>query len=169
MRTTKITIAVVLILSLITLVSCDNGKRVEYAELGIVLTKEFSVYDSNGAFNAAYSDGNIIVGFTRFSFVDCIEVGMLTTWTPRKFAEVYLNKMNVSVDEKVQMHGDVPYFSYTAADDDGNYYYYMPTFYRTQYAYFVITFITPLANKEAGRVEFFEYMNTVYIKEQDLQ
>ncbi len=166
---TKFLPILIILAVMFTLFSCNREKNVEYGELGIVLDKSFEPYDSDGAFNAAYSDGTVIVGFTRFSFVDCIESGMLTTWTPMKFAEIYLENMNITVEEKVRMHGDVPYFTYTLFDDDGNAYYYMPTFYRTQYAYFVITFITPASKKEEGRAKFFEYMSTAYIKEEDLQ
>ena len=100
---------------------------------------------------------------SRFSFVDCEEQGLLTTFTPRKFAQVYLERLDRTVDEGVKVHGDVPYFTYTDIASDGAGYFYMPTFYRTPYAYFIITFITPKTREAAGRVEFLEYISTVYI------
>ena len=154
----------ILILAIVvSLASCQKDKRVEYCELGIVLPKEFTPYDSDGAFNVAYSDGNSIVGILRYSFVDCDELGIATTFTPYKFAGVYLDMLDRQVDTPVKEHGDVPYFTYTVTKDDGSRYFYMPTFYRTPYAYFVITFITPKAREDAGRAEFLQYTSTVYI------
>ena len=159
---------ILLVCMLFSLSSCSNEKKFEYCELGIVLTKDFEAYNSSGAFHAAYSDGTTIVGFTRYSFVSCEENGLLTTWTPRKFASVYLEMMERTVDEGIKMVNEIPYFSYTNTDSSGNKYYYMPTFYRTPYAYFIITFITPDVRKEEGRAEFFEYIKTVYILEEHL-
>lgn len=156
---------ILLIATAFSIVSCktDNETRVEFCELGIVLGEGFETYDSEGAFNVAYSDGKTIVGISRFSFVDCEEYGILTTFTPRKFAEVYLQRLGRTVDEGVKLHGDVPYFTYTNVDSDGQTYFYMPTFYRTPYAYFLITFITPKTREAVGRVEFLDYTSTVYI------
>ena len=157
-------LSTLLILSmLLTLPSCNRDRRVEYCELGIILPKDFDEYDSDGVYNIAYSDGKTIVGIARYSFVDCEEYGLLTTFTPMKLAEVYLDMMDRTVDETVKKQGDVPYFTYTETADDGSQYFYMPTFYRTPYAYFVITFITPKVREVQGRVEFLEYIKTVYL------
>ena len=155
--------ALLILAMLLTLPSCNRDKRVEYCELGIILPKDFDEYDSGGAYNIAYSDGKTIVGIARYSFVDCEEYGLLTTLTPMKLAEVYLDMMDRTVDETVKKQGDVPYFTYTETADDGSQYFYMPTFYRTPYAYFVITFITPKVREVQGRVEFLEYIKTVYL------
>ena len=56
----RINVALSLLLTvalLFGMTSCSNEKRVEYCELGIVLTKDFITYESEGAFNVAYSDG----------------------------------------------------------------------------------------------------------------
>lgn len=160
----KITVSLFLILSLlVSFTSCEKGQRVEYCELGIVLDKGFERYDSDGAFNIAYSNGITIVGFARYSFVDCEELGLLSTYTPLKLAQVYLDMMDRTVDESVTKQGDVPYFTYTETSSDGSQFFYMPTFYRTPYAYFVITFITPKSRAAEGRVEFLKYTSTVYI------
>lgn len=161
--------AVFVLAVLMTSICSCKDKGVEYCELGIMLPDDFEEYDSVGAFDVAYSNKEIIVGFSRLSFVDCVESGLLTTWSPYKLATVYLDKMDKPTDSGVEQHGDVPYFTYTSVDGQGNSYFYMPTFYRTQYAYFVVTFITPSSNKVVGRAEIFKYIDTVYIKEQDLQ
>ena len=155
--------ALLILAMLLALPSCNRDRRVEYCELGIILPKDFDEYDSDGAYNIAYSDGKTIVGIARYSFVDCEEYGLLTTFTPMKLAEVYLDMMDRTVDETVKKQGDVPYFTYTETAEDGSQYFYMPTFYRTPYAYFVITFITPKVREVQGRVEFLEYIKTVYL------
>lgn len=144
----------------------DDTVRVEYCELGIVLSEGFEPYDQGEIFNAAYSDGRTVVGIRRYSFVDCFEYGFLSTYTPEKFAKVYLDKFGLEASVGVQMHGDVPYFAYTNIDAGGTAYYYMPTFYCTPYAYFVITFITPASRQVEGRAEFLTYTSTVYILEE---
>lgn len=153
---------------LISILSGAHEKRVEYCELGIILTDDFITYDTEGTFSVAYSDGKTVVGISRYSFVDCEEMGLLTTYTPKKLATVYLEMMGRTVDEGVKVRGDIPYFTYTQTAADGSRYFYMPTFYRTPYAYFVITFITPKEREEAGRVEFYGYMDTVYLLEEYL-
>ena len=167
MRRINLSVSLLLLVSLLlSFASCSNEQRIEYCELGIVLTKDFEEYESDGAFNVAYTDGNVIVGIARYSFVDCEQLGLLTTFTPLKLAKVYLDMMDRTVDEKVKRHGDIPYFTYTETAEDGSKFFYMPTFYRTQYAYFVITFITPKSREAEGRVEFLNYMSTVYILEE---
>lgn len=163
MRIKGILSTLLILAMLLTLPSCNRDRRVEYCELGIILPKDFDEYDSDGVYNIAYSDGKTIVGIARYSFVDCEEYGLLTTFTPMKLAEVYLDMMDRTVDETVKKQGDVPYFTYTETADDGSQYFYMPTFYRTPYAYFVITFITPKVREVQGRVEFLEYIKTVYL------
>ena len=149
--------------TLLSLASCKNEKRVEYCELGIILTEDFESSDTDGAFSVAYSDGNTVVGISRFSFVDCEELGLVSTMTPLKLAEVYLERMDLGADFGVQIFGDVPYFTYTADSEEGSSYFYMPTFYRTPYAYFVITFITPAQRAAEAREEYLGYISTAYI------
>ena len=167
MRKISLPISILLILSLLlSLTSCSDTERVEYCELGIVLTRDFEPYESDGAFDLAYSDGKVIVGITRYSFVDCEELGLLSTYTPLKLASVYMKMIDRTVTEDVKKRGDIPYFTYTEISSDGYEYFYMPTFYRTQYAYFIITFITPKVREVEGRVEFYGYMDTVYLLEE---
>ena len=154
---------------LLTLISCKKEKAFEYCELGIVLTDRFESYDSEGAYDVAYADGDLIVGISRFSFVDCEqEYGILATHSPLKFAQIHLARYGQSSDITVAQHGDVPYYSYSMSDLGGFEYFYMPTFYRTPYAYFVITFVTPYDNVKVQRDKIFEYIETVYILEEHI-
>ena len=95
----KILVSLLLIIAtLLSLCACDKGQHIEYCELGIILTKDFKNYDSEGAFSIAYSDGKTVVGISRFSFVDCEELGLPSTMTPLKLAEVYLERMDLGAD-----------------------------------------------------------------------
>ena len=163
MKTGRLISLIFALALLLSFSSCNGYKKFEYCEMGIALKKDFREYDSDGSFNAAYSDGKTIVGITRFSFVDCEEYGLLSTYSPEQLAKVYLYRLGEENVGEIMTQGDVPYFSYSAPSADGIYYFYMPTFYRTPYAYFVITFITPASRKDEGRVEFLDYISSVYI------
>ncbi len=158
---------VLLLASMLTLCSCKSD-RFSYCEIGIVLTKDFCEYETED-FNIAYSDGKTVVGIRRISFESCQALGMLTTWTPLKLASLQHEELDIDTDAGVETHGDVPFFTYTLTHESGGKYFYMPTFYRTRYAYFIITFITPEYNKDEGRAEFLKYAESVYILEEYLQ
>lgn len=162
-------ISIFLVIALcLSLAGCSKEKKIEYCELGIILTKDFDPYDSKGVFDVAYSDGNTIVGFIRYSFVDCEEYGFLSTYSPLKFAEAYINKMGYGSEDGVKTQGDIPYFAYVSTPQDGDSRFYMHTFYCTPYAYFVITYITSALREVEGRVEFLKYASTAYILSEHL-
>lgn len=145
-----------------TLCSCQKSVRLQHCELGIVLPSEFEEYDSGDSFDASYSDGSLIVGMTRVSFVAAMDDGIPTTLTPLKFAEVYRGRVDKE-DSEIKELGDVPYFTYTVTTDDGREYIYLPTFYCTPYAYFVIFFITFTENKAWNQKSILELTKSVYI------
>lgn len=160
--------SLLMIAMLFSATSCkDKRKTFEYCEIGISLTEKFEPYDSDGAFDVAYYDGNVIVGMLRYSFVDCIEYGFLSTLDPLKFAEVYLEKSGKENIE-IQVSGDVPYYTYTAVNTESRAYFYMLSFYRTPYAYFAITFITPPEPSLETREKLLEYAKSVYILEEHI-
>ena len=149
----------------LSLAGCDRMMPVEYCELAVVLNIDFETYDSDGAFDTAYSDGDVIMGMTRYSFVDCEDqYGLLPTLTPEKLAEVYRSKSGK--DEKIEIlkTGDVPYYYYSTSDG----LVYLLSFYRTPYAYFVVTYITPIANFDTQYEQIIEYMESAYILENHL-
>lgn len=152
--------AILLLLS--TLCSCSESVRLQHCELGIVLPSEFEEYDSDGSFDASYFDGELIVGMTRVSFVAAMDDGIPTTLTPLRFAEVYRGRIDRE-DSEIKELGDVPYFTYTVTTDDGREYIYIPTFYVTPYAYFVIMFITSAGNERWNQESILELTRSVYI------
>lgn len=164
MRARIVISAVLLIALVLSLAGCDRMKPVEYCELAIVLNVDFEPYDSKGAFDVAYSDGNVIMGMMRYSFVDCEEYGLLSTHTPEKLAEVYLDKSNDNKDIEILKTGDVPYYYYTSSEG----YVYLVSFYRTPYAYFIVTYITPIGKFADTYTDIINYMESAYILEQHL-
>lgn len=167
MRFGRLPALLVVISVLFSMFSCSNEQAFEYCELGIVLTNDFDKYESNGAYDAAYADGELIVGMTRISFVESEEFGILTTHTPEKFARVYCDTY-VAKGVEIFQHKDVPYYSYVNKGADGYRYFYMLTFYRTPFSYFIITFITPEYKLDVQKEKIFEYIETVYILPQHI-
>ena len=147
---------------ILSLAGCDRMMPVEYCELGIVLNIDFEPYDSGGTFDVAYSDGEVIMGVLRYSFVDCEEYGLLSTLTPQKLAEVYRDKSGKTAE--IFTEGDVPYYFYSTSDSLT----YLVSFYRTPYAYYVITYITPLTNFDSVFEDIIEYMTSAYILEEHI-
>lgn len=164
MRIRIVIAAVLLIALLFSLAGCDKTKPIEYCELGLVLNRDFEPYDSDGAFDVAYADGDVIMGIMRYSFVDCEEYGLLSTHTPEKLAEVYLDKSNDNKDIEILKTGDVPYYYYTSSEG----YVYLVSFYRTPYAYFIITYITPIVKFADEYNSILGYMQSAYILDKHL-
>ncbi len=134
----KVLSAALLLATIFTLASCSREVRAEHCELGILLPSGFELLDAEGAFDLAYSDGELTVGITRVSFAVLVDSGISATLSPREFAAVYRNAAGIS--KKVFDYGDTAYYSYTE-NAGGISYRYTPTFIRTPYAYFIITFI----------------------------
>ena len=129
-----------LILATVFLGSCSREARLEHCELGILLPDEFREYDPQGAYDAAYACDNTIVGMTRISFEAAALDGVASTLEVSKFASIY--KTGYGHEGRVRYYGDVPYYSYTVDTDTASLTYYH-TFFKTPYAYYIITFITP--------------------------
>ena len=125
---------------LFSLGSCSSEVRMEHCELGIILPDGFEPYDSDGTFDVAYTDGELIAGLARVSYPAGIESGVSSTLTAHSFAEIYADRSG-RVDSIVFDYGDCAYFTY-ADTVDYTTYRYTHTFYKTPYAYFVISFIS---------------------------
>ena len=156
-------LALLILLALsFSLFSCSDGRR-EYCELGIILPSEFKSADTGENFDLAYSNGRLFVGILRISYDAAASAAIPTTMTPLKLAEFYLRESEKGeIASDVLQHGDVPYYTYTMGEGEGEYFY-MPTFYSTPYAYFIITFITPAVIGEASTEEILSYVSTVYL------
>ena len=161
-RTLKLLIAFLLILSTLTATACSGDRAFEYCELGIRLPRSFKEREAREGFDLEVSDGYITVGITRYSFDAVIKDGILATHTPLKFAEVYKGLMEGVPVGPIRESGDIPYFIYKGASASGEAYY-MPTFYRTPYAYFVITFVSSSDISDRTREQFLAYAGTVFV------
>jgi hypothetical protein len=113
----------------------------------------------NENYDVTFSNGKYMIALTRIPF----ESGMMfdnipETLTDVEFGELYLEKCSRDAEVKRDTVAYAEYFDKSGAAD----YYYVEAFYRSQYAYFVILFVSPaeLAG-EAERV-FLELANKVY-------
>ena len=148
-------------LLLLSLFSCGDRDDT-YCEIGFEIPRGYREIDASGDFDLAFEDGGRVIGIRRMSF-DAVEgEGLLATHSPYELAEIYRERLAVSNSSTVFTHGDIPYFVYTLSDGYSSYAY-MPTFYKTRYAYFIITFICKNKIDEGGRVEFLDFCDTVYI------
>jgi hypothetical protein len=162
---TKIFISALLLIAIaFSVTGCDRMMPVEYFEFGIVLDVSFESYDSDGAFDVAYANGDVIMGMTRYSFVDCEEYGLLSTLSPDKLAEVYRDKSGKGEECEIMKTADVPYYFYSTADG----FTYLMSFYRTPYAYFVVTYITPTAKFDEVYDDILDYMSSAYILQEHI-
>ena len=149
--------ALLLITILLGIVSCAEEKRYGHCEVELPLPDSFESYDSGGTYDAAYSDGRMIVGIMRLSFAACVAEGISTAMSPSRFGEYYRKRAlsDVAVSDML-IHGDVPYYTYTI-DNDGVKYLYLASFYFTPYAYVVVTYIVPESGYNSLREEILSY------------
>ena len=153
--------ALLLISTLLSLFSCNEERvRCSYAELAIDLPKSFQPYEQEGIFDAAFYDGETMVGIVRISFVAGYDNGIPDTLSPEKFAQYYMS--SIGRTGSVDKRGDVPYFIYYNTDSSTTYFY-LATFYRTLYAYFAVTYITEAKNEYKNTEKYLEYATSAYM------
>lgn len=152
---------IIIIALLFSLASCYNEPEgFGHAELRLDLPRSFTDYDTGDAYDAAYSREGMVVGILRLSFEMCRREGVPTNMSPTKFAEFYQKRAG-NIAGKIEVEGDIPYFTYTLLGGDNLSYTYMPTFYQSFYAYFVVTFITRTDDFESERVNISDYLTGV--------
>ena len=152
-------LALLVLVCTVVLGSCSREINVEHCEMGIVLPSEFKEYNADGAFDIAYACDTVIVGISRISYEAAIADGISATLTAKQFANLY--KTANLHDGRVRDFGDVPYYSYKITTDTASLSYYQ-TFYKTPYAYFVITFITPSVGGVSSN-DILNLTNNVYL------
>lgn len=125
-----------LLFSLLLLTSCGT-EDFTYCELRLPLGGEFRSEASEG-FDATYTDGSATVFVTRISFEAAFADGIPDTYSPLAFARFYqLNNSHTGLEIDTSSH--VPRYSYTGSDGEASLFM-MHTFYRTPYAYFIVTY-----------------------------
>lgn len=147
-----------LVLLFFSLTSCTSEKTFSYAELSIVLDSSFEELSSEQYDLVLEGDG-MNVGLKRISLLAAVESGIPDTYSPERFAEYFLSKRGE--DAEIFTYGDIPYFSLYESVS-GVEFYTLYTFYRSKYAYFIITFAAERQDEGKFREKFFEYANSVY-------
>ena len=114
-------------------------------------------------FDAAYTDRCAVIGLIRLSFDAAIDDGIIETYSPEAFARYYKKRIDKDY-ATVEFRGDVPYIVYTD-DGDGSLdeYTYLAAFYRTRYAYFVLTCLVPSEKFSDYTEEFLSIAASAYI------
>ena len=158
MKSTAFKILCLVLLVSVLLCSCEG--KTEYCEIGIVLPDGYEELDSESSFDRVYANGTDAVGIFRVSFEAAIDDGVPTTLSAKKFAEYYLEQSGLVTE--VEERDNIPYFVYVE-EQDGQRYMHVPTFYRTPYAYFIITFTSAGGGDEEKLGEFLEIASTVYL------
>lgn len=159
----KKTVAILLLFaSLLSFLACSSGKAYTYCEIGIEIPRSYRRFDAEGDYDMAFKDGRSVIGIRRFSFEAVVEDGILSTHTAFKFAEIYRERLEGVSPSPMREHGYIPYFTYTRYSG-GTSYTYMPAFFRTPYAYYMVVLVSENGINDGGRVKFLEILDTFYI------
>ncbi len=162
-RLASLFLSLLLILSCVFLETSCGNRTFRFKEMGITLPSSFEEKDvPREVFDKAYSDGDMIVGFTRMSFMSSVMDGLPDTLTPRRFAEYYIERAVIYTELK--MHGLVPYCIYTLGEAQTQESFLL-SFYRTDYAYFIITFTVMGEFSERNIDRALSYVDTVFYTE----
>ena len=128
------------LLAVLSLASCEREVDARHCELGIILPAGFEKMEAPESFDLCYSDGTLTVGISRMSYASALEEEIPDSLTARSFAALYSTRSG-RTDARISDYGDAVYYTYVDKADDGRLIRYTPTFYKTPYAYFILTFI----------------------------
>ena len=159
-------IALLLLLAVLaSLVGCKDKPAVYgHCELTIELPEAYKEYDAGDAYDVAYTDGTVILGILRLSYEVCSLEDIPIMMSPELFAEYYRTLALVGIEaSETRYAGDVPYYTYSQSSLGGESFTYMPTFYFTPYAYFILTYILPTEQLGFMQESLLGYAGTVKI------
>ena len=143
-----------LISLLLMLCSCRGEDYYTHCELTLPLAEEYERVASE-SFDAVFSDGTATVYMTRISFDAAFADGIPDTYSALELARFYrLN--NAHTDLEINTASHVPRYSYFGSDGDETVFM-MHTFYRTPYAYFIITYSAPASLISEYENDFVRY------------
>ncbi len=149
-----------LIAALFILCASCGKEKFGHAEMRIPLNSDFESVEIEG-YDSAYSDGKKVVATMRISFEAGFNQGIPETFTPQEFAAFYLKE--VGREAEIQKDGYLAFCEYKVKDGELDYYY-MLSFYRTKFAYFVVLFTTPSFADESPREEFLKIAKSIYFE-----
>ena len=159
-------LSVLLLLSLtLTLLASCKKREYGHGELTIDLPREFKDHDSDEHYDACYSNGTVVVGILRVSFDAIASENWTPTMSPLVFAETYYkqNALSGIPVTETEVRGDVVWYTYSQSSAGGMSYTYMPTFYFSPYAYFIVTYILPSGDYEYKKETLLSYAESVRI------
>ena len=113
----------------------ENKTVLKHGEISIELSSDFEEMDASG-YDAACSDGELVVGLTRISYTAAANEGIPASLSELAFARLYADKLGLSRG-LISDYGDYVYISYSPATG----YKTTEVFLRTSYAYFIISFV----------------------------
>ena len=141
----KITAIILLICTLLFTGCGDDGYS--YCELTIPLPSDFYTDESGEVYDAVFSNGEAAVAVVRITFAAAYADGIPDTYSPRAFAEFYKENNNQG-DIELLVSDGLPYYTYTLAEGEAEYFI-MQTFYRSKYAYLIVSYMCPLLAKDS--------------------
>ena len=163
--TKRLCVLALLLAFAVLLFGCGGDVSFTFLDINLTLPAGYREEAAPESANMLLTDGQSTVTVKRLSIIDAEEQGISGSYSDKQFAEFFL--IRSGIDSNIASYGDVPYYSYYESSGAGKLFC-ISAFYRTPYAYFVITFITPKAREDEGRVEFYGYMDTVYLLEEYL-
>ncbi len=153
----KLLAIILLLATCLAAASCDGEVVYGHAELEIALPEDFREFEAE-SFDAAYTDGQALVGILRISYDASFNEGVPDFLTPEQFARFY--KTATKREAEIALHGATPYYEYTEKQD-GVENAYLASFYRSKYAYFAVVFATPKLFYGELKSEFLSYTESV--------
>ena len=151
--------SILLLICTLIFTSCGKTEYI-YCELTLPLSEDFYIDEPTDVYDAVFSNGEAAVAVVRITFSAAYADGIPDTYSPRAFAEFYkLN--NGQSDIELKTKGDVPYYTYTLKDG-ANEFYLMQTFYRSKYAYLIVTYMCPIAAKVSYHMQFLNFATGAY-------
>ena len=155
-------ICIALFISLVlSLFSCKGDKGYGHCELVMELEDDF-YEEKNDEFDICYTNGRYIVGILRISFDAAYTDGISDALNARQFGAFWLTKCERNAE--ILSHGGIDYAEYTDTVE-GRDYYYLASFYRSSYAYFVVLFGALSIDGGAAREKFLSYSTDIYFLE----
>lgn len=139
--------------------SCSNERSFNHCELYITLNEDFADVGSSNNFDLLLSNGDVSVGISRMTFSAAYDNGIPDTLTDKAFAEYFLKESGKELT--VYTRDGVPYFSYTEALGEREYYC-VATFYRSLYAYFLVLYSTDAELSDTWREDFLKFATGVH-------
>lgn len=153
-------LSLLLLFVLMALTAC--GQSYTYCELTLPLPGEYKG-EASDMFDAVYSDGYATVSVTRITFSAAFTDGIPDTYSPLQLARFYqLNNSHDGIEINADSH--VPRYSYTGSTGDGEIYV-MHTFYRSPYAYFIVTYTCDAQLFAKYEADFIRYADGAYFSD----